>query len=150
LDERSRPREKNGQAERTVPCKAPGIRRKTQDELYDKGAGIAGGEPFPDCSTQSPEIRFRKRERIIQCQMKPISQTREKKSGWYMVILKIPLTPDLSEEAEKIGAQERTEGKVRMRMTKALSDEAASKDVRVRTGDTHPEISNQTSVIRYQ
>jgi hypothetical protein len=42
-----------------------------------------------------------------------------------MVILKLLLTPDLSEEAEKIGAQERTEEKVRMRDIKGLSDEAA-------------------------
>ena len=57
--------------------------------------------------------------------MKAISQKRKNKSGWYTVILKLPLTPDLSEEAEKIGAQERTEGRVRMRGTKALSDEVA-------------------------
>lgn len=55
--------------------------------------------------------------------MKPILKTRKKTLGWYTVILKLPHTPDLSEEAEKIGAQVRTEGKVRMRGTKGLSDE---------------------------
>jgi hypothetical protein len=55
--------------------------------------------------------------------MKPILKTRKQTLGWYTVILKLPHTPDLSEEAEKIGAQVRTEGKVRMRGTKGLSDE---------------------------
>lgn len=55
--------------------------------------------------------------------MKVISRTRKKKSGWYSVILKILLTPVMSEEAEKTGAQERTEGKIRMRDSKGLSDE---------------------------
>jgi hypothetical protein len=88
-----------------------------------RGQENVGGEPFPDCSTRSPLMSFKKRERIIQCQMKAITQTRKKKSGGYTVILKIPLTPDLSEEAEKIDAQERTEGKIRMRGTKGLSNE---------------------------
>jgi hypothetical protein len=91
--------------------------------LYDKGAGNAGGESFPDRSTQSPQMGYKKRERIIQCQKKAISQTRKKKSGWYSVTLKILLSPELSEEAEKTGAQERTEGKVRIRGTKGLSEE---------------------------
>jgi hypothetical protein len=57
--------------------------------------------------------------------VKVISQARKKKSRWCTVILKRLLTPDLSEEAEKTGAQERIEGKLRMRGSKALSDEVA-------------------------
>jgi len=71
--------------------------------------------------------------------MKAISQTRKKKSGWYSVILKILLTPELSEEAEKTGAQERTEGKVRIGGTKGLSEEVEQKDDQAKTGDNHPE-----------
>ncbi len=44
--------------------------------------------------------------------------------GWYLVNLKILTTPDLSEEGEKkTDAQERTEEKLRIRVTKDLNDE---------------------------
>ncbi|KPK91609.1 MAG: hypothetical protein AMJ88_13130 [Anaerolineae bacterium SM23_ 63] len=81
--------------------------------------------PFSDRSTQSPKLGSKKQERIIQWQMKANSQINKNKSAWCTAILKISLTPDPSDEAEKTDAQGRTEGKVGMRGTKALSNEAA-------------------------
>jgi hypothetical protein len=58
-----------------------------------------------------------------------------------MVILKILPTPDLNEEVEKIGDQERTGEKVRMTDTKGSSEEAEKKGDRARIGENHPEIN---------
>jgi hypothetical protein len=57
--------------------------------------------------------------------VKAISQARKEKSGCFPVILNLLPIPVLSEEAEKTDAQERTEGRVRIRITKVLNGEAA-------------------------
>jgi hypothetical protein len=80
------------------------------------------------------------------CQRKIVSRTKKRMSGWHIVILKILPTQGLNEEVKKIGDQERTGEKVRMRNTKGSSEEAEKKDDQVRTGEKHPKSKCSTPI----